>query len=63
MSYQKQVLTELDKAQAAGGLQPGQVYIVSVRHDDWCAVLKGTGPCDCNPDVRPPERVPQGEEN
>lgn len=37
--------------------QPG-VYLVGVAHDDWCALLQGTGPCNCNPIVGEPRKVP-----
>jgi len=30
----------------------GQVAHAYVAHDDWCALLSGRGPCNCNPDVR-----------
>ena len=31
--------------------------MVDVYHDDWCALLAGTGACNCDPDVclRKPE--------
>ncbi len=47
---------------SAQGLKPG-FYMVNVRHDDNCNLLKGKGPCNCNPEVRPPERVPSPEDN
>ena len=46
-----------------GKLSPGQVYTMDVRHDAWCDLLKGVGPCNCNPEVRAPERIPSPEEN
>ena len=30
--------------------EPGLHHIV-VRHDDWCALLRGVGECNCDPDV------------
>lgn len=33
----------------AGQLEKGKVYRAEVRHDGWCAMLAGRGPCDCNP--------------
>ena len=30
--------------------QPG-VHHIRVAHDEWCAMLRGTGPCNCNPEV------------
>ncbi len=41
---------------------PG-VYLVSIAHDDWCDLLAGSGPCNCDPEVQPPMRVPSPEEN
>lgn len=32
--------------------EPGKVYATNVYHDDWCDLLKGRGPCNCDPDVR-----------
>ena len=26
---------------------------VTVAHDDWCALINGRGPCNCNPVVGP----------
>ena len=34
-------------------LTPG-LHIAHIMHDDWCALLAGTGPCNCNPEVRIP---------
>lgn len=31
----------------------GSVKHYSVMHDSWCAKLKGTGACNCDPDVTP----------
>jgi hypothetical protein len=50
-------------AQAQSNLKRGELYTIDVLHDDWCLLLKGKGPCNCNPDVRDPERVPSPEEN
>ena len=36
---------------AALELQAGAGYRVTVLHDDWCAYLAGTGPCDCDPEI------------
>ena len=30
----------------------GQVAHAYVAHDEWCAMLSGRGPCNCNPDIR-----------
>ena len=30
--------------------QPG-VHHIRVAHDEWCALLRGAGECNCNPDV------------
>jgi hypothetical protein len=39
------IVTELGKA-----LGPG-IHHVNVLHDKWCDLLKGKGPCNCNPEV------------
>lgn len=38
---------------ASGELKPtpGEFRNVHVAHDDWCALLKGIGPCNCDPDI------------
>lgn len=30
---------------------PGTVAVMTLLHDDWCALLSGSGPCDCDPEV------------
>jgi hypothetical protein len=37
---------------------PKGVFISTVCHDDWCALLAGKGPCNCNPEVN---TAPAGE--
>jgi hypothetical protein len=32
-------------------LGPG-LHHAMILHDDWCALLAGTGPCNCEPIVR-----------
>ena len=36
---------------ACRDIRPGTVQHVHVAHDDWCAQLRGTGACNCDPDV------------
>jgi hypothetical protein len=55
--YAGAVLEQAVKALESGALTVGY-YEVVVRHDDWCALLAGRGPCDCDPEVGPPQRVP-----
>lgn len=31
-------------------VERGKVYVVTVAHDDWCAIYGG-GYCNCDPDV------------
>ncbi len=31
--------------------KPGTVCHVSIAHDDWCDMLAGRGPCNCDPKV------------
>lgn len=37
--------------------EPGAVEHVEVRHDSGCARLRGTGSCDCDPEVETGARV------
>jgi hypothetical protein len=60
--YSPAVLRALEEAKARGELKPGEVYELRVRHRNGCALLDGKGPCDCTPDVLPPERVPSPQE-
>jgi hypothetical protein len=55
------LLERLDQAQ--GKLKPGALYTIDVLHDDWCLLLRGKGPCNCNPEIRQPERMRAPEEN
>jgi hypothetical protein len=33
-------------------IKRGEVYFMTVAHDDWCEFYSGKGPvCDCKPDV------------
>jgi len=36
---------------ALSQVKPGDIYEAAVAHDDWCALLSGRGPCNCDPDV------------
>jgi hypothetical protein len=63
LQFQRRVLAVVAKAEAEGNIRPGEYYEVPVRHDGWCDLLKGKGPCDCNPVVGEPERVPSLQEN
>jgi hypothetical protein len=38
-------------------LQPGKIYQTHIFHDDWCALLARTGPCNCDPDIEMREVV------
>ena len=39
----------LDRLQ---GQEPG-VYETLILHDEWCDLLNGKGPCNCEPEVGP----------
>jgi hypothetical protein len=62
-NYSDALLAAAQQAFANGTIKPGQVYEIPVRHDSWCDLPKAAGPCNCNPVIRPPERVPAPEEN
>jgi len=44
-------LKKLEAIADLGLVEPGCLYSLSVGHDDWCALLAGVGPCNCDPDV------------
>ncbi len=31
---------------------PPRDYIATIYPDDWCALLGGSRPCNCNPDIK-----------
>lgn len=42
-----------EKIKALGlDLSPGTIQHINILHDDWCQLIKGSGPCNCNPDVQ-----------
>ena len=47
--YTKKMLDALQGRQLTPGL-----HVVRILHDDWCDLLAGRGPCNCDPDVRLP---------
>ncbi len=34
-----------------GQLPATGVYETTVKHDDWCALLAGVGPCNCRAEI------------
>jgi hypothetical protein len=62
-NYAPKVLAVSEQALADGTIRPGQFYSLDVLHDDWCDLLTGKGPCNCDPEVCPPRRVPFPQEN
>lgn len=53
MSAERKVPNYLPSLLALGQILPrGSVSEIAVLHDGWCAQLRGTGPCNCNPDVQ-----------
>ncbi len=44
-------------AEADTELRKGDVNIMRVLHDDWCALLAGRGDCNRNPEICEPENV------
>lgn len=44
--YLEKVMQEATKKEGAG-----KVLSVTVKHDDWCNLLNGTGGCNCDPDI------------
>jgi hypothetical protein len=45
-------LKKLAEARKADPPKPGEVRHVEVVHEEWCSLIKGGGPCDCDPDVK-----------
>ncbi len=46
---QRYVAKMLEVAAEIG--EPGKVILLDIAHDDWCPLLAGSGPCECEPDV------------
>jgi hypothetical protein len=61
--YAAELMAKQMEALREGTMKPGQVYTIGVAHDDWCDLLHDRGPCNCDPEVRAPERVPNLDEN
>lgn len=61
--YADEVVATGLAALAHGTMKRGEAYVINVAHDDWCDLLSNSGPCNCNPTVGKPERVPKPEEN
>lgn len=55
-AYLADLLDELEALDASPNTKGG-LYIATIAHDDWCALLHNHGPCNCNPVVLAPERV------
>lgn len=36
----------------ADHIPPGSIAVMNVYHDEDCAMLDGTGPCDCKPTMQ-----------
>ena len=50
MSEEGNYLAKLRRLIREGKIPPGSTNLVTVAHDDWCAVFRGEA-CNCNPDV------------
>ncbi len=59
MSYLEDVL----KRVAAENIKPGRVYDLNILHDDWCDLINGKGPCNCEPTVSKPKIRPKPIDN
>ena len=42
---------------ATANIKRGHAYTIEVLHDDWCALLAGTGQCNCEPTLKQPKMV------
>jgi len=52
MSYVKKLVDKWHRNRA--DYRPGTLYLQKIQHDDWCQLLNGTGPCNCDPDLPAP---------
>jgi hypothetical protein len=55
-------LVKLKYLYALGALPNGQMHMVDVEHDSWCAHFEGR-PCNCSPNVKVRYSVPGGSNN
>ena len=46
-------LEDILKRTAHAQLPPGLI-VVEIKHDAWCDLINGRGPCNCSPDVQMP---------
>ena len=49
-NHQRKILELINAGQISTA--PGAVSQLDILHDDWCALLAGAGPCDCDPEVK-----------
>jgi hypothetical protein len=53
-NYVTPLLAAAEAALANGTVQGGKFYHIDTRHDDWCDLLAGKGPCNCDPEIGEP---------
>lgn len=51
------------EAMRRGDIRPGEAYVIDVQHESHCRFLSGNGPCNCQPEVHLPKRIPNPEDN
>jgi hypothetical protein len=44
-------IPKLQEGLKSNPVWPGSVNHVAVLHDEWCDLLTGKGPCNCNPEI------------
>ena len=49
-------LRKLVEATKRNPAKPGEVRHIRVVHDEWCSMIAGRGPCDCDPSIEIPGR-------
>ena len=59
--YASGILRQVERARDK--MLPGTVHVIEVQHDPGCNLLRGVGPCNCDPEVCAPKRVPAPEDN
>jgi len=54
-------LKRLLNAAAAGAVPRGSVRVATVRHEAGCPLLRGRGPCTCQPEIELGPDVRRGD--
>lgn len=61
--YDGKLQAAIRAAWAAGMIRRGMATHTTILHDDWCNLLAGRGPCNCDPEIRFAPMVDDPESN